>query len=89
MSDCAGPSGDCSQSHCCAQPEYTCFQKDTITHEAKCMRGCSKYGAGLEGWACNVRTSPSEFNQGSVHGGSIGLAFHRNADQGLDGVGRG
>lgn len=52
--ECAGPSGDCSQSTCCSDPGYKCFQKDSVSHEARCMRGCSSYGEGLEGWECNL-----------------------------------
>ena len=49
---CAAPGGDCAQSQCCSDADHTCFQKDAISHEAKCMRGC---GTGVDGaWDCTV-----------------------------------
>lgn len=54
QSECAAAGGDCSQSNCCSAEGYTCFQRDAISHEAKCMRGCHSDGEGLSGWECNV-----------------------------------
>lgn len=51
---CAGAGGDCSASNCCTDPAYKCFQKDPVSHIARCMRGCSPDSPELEGWQCNV-----------------------------------
>lgn len=58
--NCAAASQDCSEARCCAEAGYTCFQKDPISHEARCMRGCTAAGVG-DGWQCNIidkRLSP-------------------------------
>ena len=43
---CAAAHQDCSQAQCCDDPGFTCFQRDRITHEARCMRGCSQLDPG-------------------------------------------
>ena len=40
--NCAAPTHDCSQAQCCDDPGFTCYQKDTYSHEARCMRGARK-----------------------------------------------